>query len=151
MPQLTQLALAKRPLDSDYKYGRLYFNKGIDRAAREKETVQQTCFSFYNDPWDNFRLRAKEKQLGKLGGWFATGAHYLEEQGRTELLKTIQSKMRICTKEARDLKDRLFEEIDQLTEAREIEPLSDEEKEQLILAVVKTADYLAKKTLELRP
>ncbi|MGB8780471.1 MAG: hypothetical protein WCD81_07470 [Candidatus Bathyarchaeia archaeon] len=72
----------------------------------------------------------------------------LDEESETDLTETIQKKLRIRKTEAAAIKDKLYEEIDQIAQARNVERFSSNEKDQLVLAIIKTADSLLKKTLD---
>jgi len=65
-----------------------------------------------------------------------------------DLSKTIRRELKLSERDAAATRDKLFEEIDQMTKTRNVEPLSATEKDQLILAIIKTAQSLSKKTLE---
>jgi len=92
-----------------------------------------------------------EKKL-KLGKWtphFDFGEYLRsDDESGTELVATIKRKMNISKNDANMLKNKLFEEIDQIAQSGKVQPLAQDEKESLVLAIMKTADHLARKALE---
>lgn len=72
------------------------------------------------------------------------------EREEINLVRIIQNKLKGSRNDAANAVDKLFEEIDEITERKNVEPLSIDEKEQLALAIIKTADNLLKKTLRIK-
>jgi hypothetical protein len=78
--------------------------------------------------------------------WF----DYSDMVAKHDLAGIIRKETGISKEDAATMKERLFEEIDQITNTRKAEPFSMNEKEQLILAVMKTAKDLSERTLEIK-
>jgi hypothetical protein len=69
-----------------------------------------------------------------------------EKEEQNQVTKRIRTSLGISKKDAISVQMKLFEEIEKMNESRKGEHLSDSEKAQIVLAVIKTADSLLKQT-----
>lgn len=93
-------------------------------------------------------VEAKKVFRGGSGWLVFRGHKSVEEKRGPDLVRILSKRMKINMNDAKAVVNDMFEELDLIAEERDVEPLSIDEKEQLVLAITKTAGNLVKEALK---
>lgn len=98
-------------------------------------------------PWKTFDEIMKPKRISGRG-WIVFGHKPLEKKRGPDLVGILKNRMKTSRKDAETLVNELFKELDQIAGERGAEPFSQNEKEQLVLAITKTARNIIKEAFK---
>ena len=126
----------------------------VDEFSMKGQFEKRDVFGFVItvDSWafDEF---VKPKRVSDRG-WLHLGrcefARARREERELDLVRILKSKMKIKGNDAETLVNNLFDDLDRIARERDVEPFSQREKEQMVLAITETAGNLVKEIFKKR-
>lgn len=151
--QYLEVEKNRSALSNGRSYHRSYANtEQFSRGIVLERRIRSTWRFGHRKKWSDWFANEVKSSLPpqKIGVTWTIYPSHGDEIKTSELVRAIGSRLKIGKRNAEAMKDKLFDEIDRISETKKIGFVSEEEKDELVRAIIRTADDLLKKTLETR-